>query len=83
MSRSRQDKNAIGLLEERTVRMEVDGIQRYATPLLRVKNMPKLQAPKEAVIALLRNTERRLAKDPKQAAAFCAEIQKLEQAGSV
>ena len=83
VSRSRQDKEAIDLLEERTVRMEVDGIQRYATPLLRVKNMPKLQAPKEAVLALLRNTERRLAKDPKQAAAYCAEIQKLEQAGYI
>lgn len=34
VSRSRQDQEAINLLEEKTVRVEVDGTQRYATPLL-------------------------------------------------
>lgn len=45
--------------------------------------MPKLQAPKEAVLSHLRGTERRLARDPERAAAYCAEIKKLEQAGYV
>lgn len=83
VSRSRQDQEAIDLLEKKTVRIEVEGTQRYGTPLLRVKNMPKLQAPKEAVLSHLRSTERRLARDPERAAAYCAEIQKLEQAGYV
>lgn len=82
-TRSRQDKEAIHLLETQTKRVEVDGVQRYATPLLRVQNMPQLQAPKEAVLPQLRNTERRLSKDPKQAAAYIAEIQRLERAGYV
>ena len=42
--RSRQDQEAIHLLQEQTVRVKVDGIQRYATPLLRVKHMPQLHA---------------------------------------
>ncbi|KAL2086008.1 hypothetical protein ACEWY4_019328 [Coilia grayii] len=76
VSRSQQDKDAITLLEEKTVRVEVEGTQRYATPPLRVSDMAKLQAHKEAV---LRNTEPCLAKDPEQAAAYQEEIEKLDQ----
>lgn len=79
--RSKQDREAIELLDAKTVRVEVDGVKRYATPLLRVKNMPQLKAPKEAVISQLRATEKRLVKNPEQAAAYSAEIHKLEQAG--
>ncbi len=39
--------------------------------------------PKEAVMALLCSTEWKLAKDPKRAAAYESEIQKLRQAGYV
>lgn len=42
------------LLEEKTTRVNVDGIERYATPLLRVKNTQKLQSPKDSVMLLLR-----------------------------
>lgn len=35
------------LLEKRTTRVNVDRIERYATPLLRVKNAPKLHFPKK------------------------------------
>lgn len=80
-TRSKQDHEAIELLNAKTVRVEVDGIKRYTTPLLRVKNMPQLKAPKEAVISQLRATEKRLVKNPEQAAAYSAEIHKLEQAG--
>ncbi|KAL0147386.1 hypothetical protein M9458_057313 [Cirrhinus mrigala] len=67
--RSRQDQEAVEVLERKTIRVEVDGVRRYATPLLRVKNMPELKAPKEAVLSQLRATEKRLAKNPQQAAA--------------
>ncbi|KAL0173693.1 hypothetical protein M9458_029661, partial [Cirrhinus mrigala] len=79
-TRSKQDHEAIKLLGAKTVRVEVDGVKRYATPLLWVKNMPQLKAPKEAVISLLRVTEKRLVKNPEQAAAYAVEIHKLEQA---
>lgn len=48
---------------ENTVRMDIDGVQRYATPLLRDKNMPCLYAPKEAVLPQLRGIEKQLDKD--------------------
>ncbi|KAL2089301.1 hypothetical protein ACEWY4_013989 [Coilia grayii] len=78
-----QDKDAITLLEEKNVRVEVEGTQRYATPLLRISDMSQLQAHKEAVLPRLRNTERHLAKDPEWAAAYREEIEKLEQAGYI
>lgn len=79
--RSRQDQEAIHLLQEQTARVNVDGTECYATPLLRVKNMPQLHASPEAVLPQLRSIERRLLKAPKQAAAYQAEIHKLEEAG--
>ncbi|XP_039516158.1 uncharacterized protein LOC120470642, partial [Pimephales promelas] len=81
--RSKLDQEAVRMLETRTVRVEVDGVNRYATPLLRVKNMPCLRTSKDAVLASLRSTERRLMKDPIRASAYAAEILKLEQAGYV
>ncbi|CAM4529069.1 unnamed protein product [Leuciscus chuanchicus] len=82
-TRSRQDKEALECLDKQTVRVDVNGVHRYATPLLRVKNFPQLCAPKEAVLPQLRNTERRLAKNPETAQVYNAEIQRLEQAGYV
>lgn len=79
--RSRQDQEAMTLLQEQTVRVEVSGVKRYATPLLRVKSMPRLHASPEAVLPHLRGIERRLTKLPEQAAAYQAEIRKLEDAG--
>lgn len=83
ITRSRQDKESIQLLQESTVRVDIDGVQRYATPLLRVKNMPCLYAPKEAVLPQLRGIEKRLVKDPDLAAAYQEELAKLVQAGYV
>ncbi|KAI3375531.1 hypothetical protein L3Q82_003855 [Scortum barcoo] len=83
VTRSRQDQEAISILELKTTRVEVDGILRYATPLLRRRDMPFLQATKEAVMPTLRSVERRLAKDPVQAAAYRVEMEKLIKAGSV
>ncbi|XP_067274307.1 uncharacterized protein [Pseudorasbora parva] len=83
ITRSRQDKESIQLLQENTVRVNIDGVQRYATPLLRVKNMPRLYARKEAVLPQLRGTEKRLERDPDLAAAYQEELAKLVQAGYV
>ncbi len=75
-TRSRQDQEAMKILESKTVRLEVDGVKRYATPVLCVKHMPDLKAPKNTVLPHLRAIERRLAKDPKQVATYTAEIKK-------
>lgn len=83
VSRSRQDAEAIHLLEEKTIRIDVDGVKRYATPLLWKESPPPLNAPKEAVMAMLRSTERKLARDPSMAEAYESEIQKLLVAGYV
>lgn len=65
------------------MREEVDGTLRYATPLLRRKDMPLLKATKEAVMPSLRSVERRLAGEPARAEAYREEMAKLIQAGSV
>ena len=59
------------MLEAQTIRVEVDGVQRYATPLLRIKDMPTSQAPKESVMSHLRGSS------------YPEEIQKLEKVGYV
>ncbi|KAK0138068.1 hypothetical protein N1851_025731 [Merluccius polli] len=81
VTRSKQDKQAIVLLEANTIRTDVDGVLRYATPLLRHTGMPQLHAPKESVMPLLRSTERRLLRNPEQADAYKSEMQKLIEAG--
>lgn len=81
VTRSKQDKEAINLLETKTKRIDIDGIEHYATPLLRVRHMPKLQATKEDVMANLRSTVSRLMRDTQKAEAYIAQIGKLEQAG--
>ncbi|KAL0165842.1 hypothetical protein M9458_037686, partial [Cirrhinus mrigala] len=83
VTRSRQDQEAINMLESKTTRVEVDGVLRYATPLLRHKDMPPFQATKEMVMPCLRNTEQCLTKEPERAKAYNVEIQKLTQAGVV
>lgn len=80
-TRSKEDQQALEVLEQRTVKVEVDGVTRYATPLLRRKSSPTLWAPKHILLPQLRSTERRLAKDPALANTYCQEIQKLEQLG--
>ncbi|KAJ8387655.1 hypothetical protein AAFF_G00152050 [Aldrovandia affinis] len=79
--RSRQDQEAVRILQDQTVRVNIDSIECYTTPLLRAKNMPQLQAPPEAVLPQLRGIEKRLTKAPGQAAAYQVEMHKLEEAG--
>ncbi len=81
--RSKQDKEALELLEAKTRRVQVAGILRYATPLLRKRDVPPLRAPKEAVLPSLRGLERHLARDPLRADEYCAAICKLVETGAV
>ncbi len=68
------------LLQRYTTRVEISGVMRYATPLLRQPSAELLKAPKEAVMANLRSTERRLAKDFRRAESYCSEMKKLQEA---
>lgn len=49
VTRSKEDQQAIDILESRTVRVQVEGVHRYATPLLRRTEFPQVKAPQEAV----------------------------------
>lgn len=82
-TRSKEDQQALTLLQTATTRVTVEGIPRYAMPLLRRMANIALHAPAEAVLPRLHSTERKLAKNPTQAKSYCAGIQKLEEAGYV
>lgn len=69
------------MLEENTVHVTVDGATRYTIPLLHMRDVAKLQAPPNAVMALLRATDRRLVNNPDLANVYDKEIHKLEEAG--
>lgn len=58
ITRSKQDQDALSLLEAKTTRVIVDGVARYATPLLRVKDMPLLRASPDTTLLCLRGIER-------------------------
>ncbi|KAL0156947.1 hypothetical protein M9458_048193, partial [Cirrhinus mrigala] len=79
ITRSKQDRDALTVLETKTKRVEVDGVSRYATPLLRKGNAPALHAGPESVMALLRATERRLNSNSELAEVYNKEIHKLQQ----
>lgn len=49
-TRSKQDQYALTFLQTHTTKVEVSGVMRYATPLLRRPNAELLKAPKEGVI---------------------------------
>lgn len=83
VTRSKQDTAAVKRLEDQTIRVEVDGVHRYATPLLWKENKPMLHAPKEAVLGHLRGTEKRLAREPVRAESYKQEIKKLFDANYV
>lgn len=57
ITRSKQDKEAMDLLKAKTIRVNTDGTERNATPLLRRKAAPELNAPLQSVMPLLRRSE--------------------------
>ncbi|KAL4008256.1 hypothetical protein ACER0C_002108 [Sarotherodon galilaeus] len=77
-TRSKEDQKALEALEQRTTRVQVEGVTRYATPLLRRNDSPRLWAPRLALLPQLRSTERQIARDPGQAETYCQEVHKLE-----
>ncbi|KAJ8380784.1 hypothetical protein SKAU_G00015620 [Synaphobranchus kaupii] len=79
--RSCEDQEAMNIFETKTRRVNVEGIQRYAIPLLRKTGEPKLNSFTHSVIAHLRATEKRLKKDPEKAAIYSAEFGKLLTTG--
>ncbi|XP_014876949.1 uncharacterized protein LOC106939156 [Poecilia latipinna] len=81
--RSREDQEAMNLLETKTQRLKIEGICRYATPLLRKPGAPTLSSSIHSVIAHLRATEKRLKKEPERATIYLTEINKLINAGYV
>lgn len=83
ITRSKQDTEALTQLDNHTMRVEINGVAHYATPLIHKPNAPKLQAPKESVLPALRRTERKLLKNPEQAVIYSNEINKLLEAGYV
>ncbi|XP_073722599.1 uncharacterized protein [Misgurnus anguillicaudatus] len=83
VTRSKEAQRAIELLDLKTLTQEIDGIKRLATPLLRRKDMPLLNAPKESVLPTLRSVERRLLKDPGKAEVYREEMRKLIDTGVV
>lgn len=83
MTSSRQDQESIKILETKTCRVLINGVQRFATPLLRSAEAPKLKAPQESGLAKLRSTEKRLQDQPERAAAYQGEMNRLIQAGYV
>lgn len=83
VTRSQRDQEALELLQAQTVRVNVEGILRYATPLLHVNNMPTFRVPPDAVLGSLRSMERHLMKHLQRAAAYREEIDKLEKAVAI
>lgn len=71
--RSREDQEAMNLLETKTQRVNIEGVQRYATPLLTRRGAPKLNSTTHSVIAQLRATEKRLKEDPEKADIYSEE----------
>ncbi|XP_073766348.1 uncharacterized protein [Danio rerio] len=81
--RSREDQEAIKLLECKTQTINVEGVQRYATPLLRKPGAPTLLSTTRSVMPTLRSIERKLQRDPEKATIYSREIEKLIKAGYV
>ena len=83
VTRSRQDQYAVKLLEAKTKRVAVDGISRYATPMLRANDGTVFQATKEAVMPSLKRIEKRLLSRPLLAKVHNEQIQNLVDTGKV
>lgn len=78
ITQSKQDSDALQMLEMKTKSVEVDGDSSYATPLLRRGSAKILHTGPESVMALLRATERRLNQNSELADVYNKEIHKLE-----
>ncbi len=73
VTRSREDQEALQLLESKTIRVEHNNVHHYATSLLRKRGTSPYHATKDAIMPNLRGIEKRLAKDEVKASAYAAE----------
>lgn len=75
----------MNLLASKTKRVDVDvdGVQRYATPLLHAASVIQLRASQHAVMSSLRCIKRCLQRNPRSAAVYDQEIAKLEKSGYI
>ncbi len=83
VTRSKQGQEALQLLDRKTLTLEIEGVRRLATPLLRHKDIPLLNATRDSVLPNLRSVERRLLKDPEKAETYQAEMSRLLETGAV
>ncbi len=83
VTRSKQDQEALQLLDRKTLTLEIEGVLRLATPLLHHKDMPLLNAMRDSVLPNLRSVERRLLKDPEKTETYQAEMSRLLETGAV
>ncbi len=67
VSGSKQDQEALQLLDRKTLTLEIEDVRRLVAPLLRHKDMLLLNAMRDSVLPNLRSMERRLLKDPEKA----------------
>ena len=82
-TRSKEDHRAMDLLQNKTKRVQVRGVLRYATPLLRKEPMPTFKVPPGVVMPCLLSVERRLSRDPEMAVAYATEMNQLIESGLV
>lgn len=65
------------MLDEKSEKVDMDDIQRYATPLLWKDRLPSFKSTKEVVLPLLHSTERKLQNNPHLTEIYAKEIQRL------
>ncbi len=83
VTHSKQDQEALQLLDCKTLTLEIDGVRRLATLLLRHKDMPLLNAQRDSVLPNLRNVEWCLLKDHEKAETYHAEVCRLLETEAV
>ncbi len=81
VTHSKQDHEALQLFDHKSVILE--SVCRLATPLLRHKYMPLLNALRDSVLSNLRSMERRLLKDPEKVETYRAEVHRLLETAAV
>ncbi|KAJ8026554.1 hypothetical protein HOLleu_31417 [Holothuria leucospilota] len=81
--RSKQDQKALEVLVERTIRVDVDGVLRYATPLLRLEDGTQFNIDQRSIHPTLKRTEKHLQSKPEVAEIHNKQINQLVEAGFV
>lgn len=84
VTHSKQDHEGLQLLDLKALTLEIKGVRRLATPLLRHRDMPQLNAQRDSVLPNLHSVEWHLLKDPEKARPNewrCGDSLRLELSG--